>query len=183
MSTLFTVLTLAAGTAAVLYVIGLALGRFSRRSADSEQALREDLLDQIEDCLPRTQCAQCGYPGCRPYAEALLENRIGIDQCPPGGQLTISRLAQLLGRQASASLATEPPRQVAVIDEANCIGCALCLPACPTDAIVGAHRFMHTVIAADCTGCELCLAPCPVDCIDLVALASSPERIGWSATS
>lgn len=177
------VVIMAVGTAALLCLVGVALARFSRAPADSEQAQREQLVDQIENCLPGTQCAQCGYPGCRPYAEAVLDNTIGIDQCPPGGSLTITRLADLLGRDANAAPVANAERQVAVIDEANCIGCALCLPACPTDAIVGAHRFMHTVIAADCTGCELCLTPCPVDCIDLVPLARTPDRIGWSATS
>lgn len=177
------IVIMAGGSAVLLWLVGLALGRFSRAPTDSVLAQREELLERIEDCLPRTQCAQCGYPGCRPYAEAVLDGQTGIDQCPPGGQRTIERLSTLLGREAEDTLPSAPIPQVAVIDEANCIGCALCLPACPSDAIVGAHRFMHTVIARDCTGCELCLAPCPVDCIELVALADTPERIGWSATA
>ena len=174
------IVLMAAGTIVVTALLGLALHRFSRVPQDAANAQREQLLDQIEDCLPRTQCAQCGYPGCRPYAEALLDGQTTIDQCPPGGQLTITRLAELLGEEAKTM--PSPVEQVALIDEANCIGCALCLPACPTDAIVGAHRFMHTVVAADCTGCELCLPPCPVDCIELVRVAPTPDRIAWSRT-
>lgn len=128
----------------------------------------------IDALLPQTQCTRCGYTGCRPYAEAIAAGEAPINQCPPGGAATIAALAGLTGRPALALNPVhgiEGPEQVAVIDEAVCIGCARCLPPCPVDAIVGTNRRMHTVIAALCTGCELCLAPCPVDCIRLVPRA------------
>ncbi len=126
------------------------------------------LVDAIDALLPQTQCAQCGYPGCRPYAEAVAGGA-SIDLCPPGGADTQRQLAQLLGRTAGDTLATPRPVR-AVIDESRCIGCFLCVDACPVDAIVGAPKFLHTVIEERCTGCELCLPPCPVDCIELVVL-------------
>lgn len=168
------------GTAACAALVAYLLQRFSRQSVDESSAQRQALIDRIDACLPQTQCAQCGYPGCRPYAEAMLDRQVGIDQCPPGGRQTIVRLAELLGQETTA--VAEAPVQVARIDERNCIGCALCLPACPTDAIVGAHRLMHTVVAADCTGCELCLPPCPVDCIELVPVTDTPRQLAWSRT-
>ena len=125
-----------------------------------------DLVEQVNDLLPQTQCAQCGFPGCRPYAEAVVEGTAAINLCPPGGDETVRRLARLLGRDVMP-LAEAAIEAVAVIDEAACIGCYHCRNACPVDAIVGAPQFMHTVIAAECTGCELCVAPCPVDCIEM----------------
>jgi electron transport complex protein RnfB len=127
--------------------------------------------DSINALLPQTQCGQCGYPGCRPYAEAIARNEADINQCPPGGEACIVALAELLGREPKSldpAFGSEKPPAVAFIDEPRCIGCALCLQACPVDAILGAPRFMHTVIAAECTGCELCIPVCPVDCIDLI---------------
>ena len=118
--------------------------------------------------LPQTQCAQCGFPGCRPYAEAVVDSGAAINLCPPGGEETMRRLADLLGREALPL--AEPAagaRVVAEIDESLCIGCTHCRSACPVDAIVGAHQLMHSIITAECTGCELCIAPCPVDCISL----------------
>lgn len=133
---------------------------------------REDsVAERIEQLLPRIQCAQCGYPGCAPYARAIAADEADINLCPPGGEDTIARLAELLGRDAKPlddSLGSASLQRVARIDEARCIGCNLCARACPVDAIVGVHQSMHTVVAAHCTGCELCLPPCPVDCIDLV---------------
>lgn len=125
----------------------------------------------IDALLPQTQCTRCGYAGCRPYAEAIERGEARINQCPPGGAATIAALAALLGREPlplDPAHGTEGPALVARIDEERCIGCAKCLPPCPVDAIVGAARRMHTVIAALCTGCELCVAPCPVDCIAMV---------------
>jgi electron transport complex protein RnfB len=136
------------------------------------------LVQRIDALLPQTQCTKCGFDGCRPYAEAIAAGAADIDQCPPGGDEGVARLARLLGREAKAlnpEYGTFRPPQVAVIDEAACIGCVKCIQACPVDAIVGAPKAMHTVIASWCTGCELCLPPCPVDCIALAAVAALPE--------
>ena len=156
-------------TIAVLALIaGLALSLASR----SLPADTGELVNEVDRLLPQTQCAQCGYPGCRPYAQAIVEQGVPINLCPPGGDDTMQRLASLLGREP-LPLDEPPPdgRVVAVIDEAVCIGCTHCRSACPVDAIVGAHQLMHTVIDSECTGCELCIAPCPVDCISLRSLA------------
>jgi len=131
----------------------------------------------IDRLLPQTQCEQCGYRGCLPYATAIADGA-PINRCPPGGPDTIRALAGLLGREEvplDGTLAPHPGPTVAVIDEARCIGCALCLPVCPVDAIVGAPRWMHTVVEDWCTGCGLCLPPCPVDCIELVPAAAAPH--------
>ena len=133
-----------------------------------------DLTECLDRLLPQTQCGQCGYAGCRPYAEAMATGVADIDRCPPGGDMGAHALAQALG------VATKPfdrargehkPPQVAVIIEADCIGCTKCIQACPVDAIIGGSKHMHTVIEPLCTGCELCVPACPVDCIDLLALA------------
>jgi electron transport complex protein RnfB len=135
--------------------------------------------NDIDALLPQTQCTKCGYAGCRPYAEAIAAGSADIDQCPPGGQAGVESLARLLGRAPkplNPQHGRELPRSVAWIDEAACIGCTLCIQACPTDAIVGAAKQMHTVLLDACTGCELCVPPCPVDCIEIVALAEAVER-------
>jgi electron transport complex protein RnfB len=129
-----------------------------------------DLVARIDALLPQTQCTRCGYAGCRPYADAIADGAAEINQCPPGGSATILALAELLDRPALALNpvhGVETPPRVAWIDEARCIGCARCLAPCPVDAIIGAPKYMHTVLAERCTGCELCLPPCPVDCIEL----------------
>jgi len=134
------------------------------------QTAERELAAQIEDLLPQTQCGQCGHPGCRPYARAVAAGE-PFNKCPPGGHATIAAIADLLG---TPPLALDPehgregPKLVAYIREAECIGCTKCLPACPVDAILGAPRQMHTVIAAECTGCDLCVEPCPVDCIEMI---------------
>jgi len=130
------------------------------------------LADRIDALLPQTQCARCGYAGCRPYAEAIAAGAADINQCPPGGDATLSGLARLLDRATpplDTSRGTPGPLQVARIDEDACIGCTLCIAACPVDAIVGAQKRMHGVLASLCSGCGLCLPPCPVDCITLMA--------------
>ena len=131
------------------------------------------LADQIDALLPQTQCEQCGYHGCRPYAEAIARGEVEINQCPPGGAHGIAKLAALLGRPPlplNPANGIEKPRLLARIVEADCIGCTKCIQVCPTDAIVGAPKLMHTVLADDCTGCELCVAACPVDCIELIPM-------------
>lgn len=134
-------------------------------------ASRDPVVDTVNHELPRTQCAQCGYPGCRPYAEAIVNEGEAINKCPPGGDATIARLADILGRSVTPldpALDAADHNRVAIIDEQECIGCTLCMKACPVDAIIGAQQMMHTVIESECTGCDLCVAPCPVDCIDMV---------------
>jgi electron transport complex protein RnfB len=131
----------------------------------------ESPVEQVNRLLPQTQCAQCGFPGCMPYAEALISGTADINQCAPGGETTVNALARLLGKDSkplNPMFGQHQPQAVALINEATCIGCTLCIEACPVDAIIGAAQFTHTVIRAECTGCELCLAPCPVDCISLV---------------
>ncbi|CAN5737723.1 hypothetical protein BH11PSE13_BH11PSE13_43690 [soil metagenome] len=142
------------------------------------------LAARINDALPQTQCTRCGYPDCLGYAEAIASGEAGINQCPPGGVEGITRLSRLTGRPALAldpQFGIEGPRAMAVIDEDWCIGCTLCLDACPTDAILGIHKRMHTVIEAHCTGCELCIPVCPVDCISLEM--ETPGLSGWGAWS
>ena len=142
----------------------------------------DPLVEKIDSILPQTQCGQCGFPGCRPYAEAIAKGEADINQCPPGGEEGIQKLADLLGREAkplSGEHGIEKPKSVAVIVENLCIGCTLCIHACPVDAIVGAAKQMHTVIAAQCTGCELCLEPCPVDCIVMEPIPESVESWKW----
>jgi electron transport complex protein RnfB len=152
--------------AAIALLAGVALSYAQRRLPANDG----DLVEQVNELLPQTQCAQCGYPGCRPYAAAVVDGSAAINLCPPGGDDTIRRLARLLGREV-IPLAESVIPAVAIIDEPACIGCFHCRNACPVDAIVGAHQFMHTVIASECTGCELCIAPCPVDCITMRPLS------------
>jgi electron transport complex protein RnfB len=142
------------------------------------------LADALNGTLPQTQCTRCGYPDCRAYAEAMARGEAEINQCPPGGAEGISRLSALTGRPAlplNPSNGQEGPRQLAVIDEAWCIGCTLCLKACPVDAIMGGSKRMHTVIDPLCTGCELCIPVCPVDCISLINITG--DATGWQAWS
>jgi electron transport complex protein RnfB len=143
-----------------------------------------ELAARLHAALPQTQCTRCGYPDCESYARAMAAGEAEINQCPPGGAEGIARLAALTGRPPlplNPANGTEGPRTIAVIDEAWCIGCTLCLKACPTDAILGVHKRMHTVIEPYCTGCELCVPVCPVDCIGLENV--SGERTGWQAWS
>ncbi len=139
------------------------------------------LADAIDALLPQTQCTKCGYSGCLPYALAIAAGAADINQCPPGGAIGIGKLAALLGREAkplNPANGSERPRAVALIDETRCIGCTLCIQACPVDAIVGAAKLMHTVIADLCTGCDLCIPPCPVECISMTPLP--PADAPWT---
>lgn len=146
------------------------------------QALQPLLADAIDAVLPQTQCGKCGYAGCRPYAEAIAAGSADIDQCPPGGDGGVVDIAAILGvapKPLNPHFGAAQPSSVAFIEEALCIGCTLCIQACPVDAIVGAPKLMHTVIAAECTGCELCIPPCPVDCIRMEQTAEvldTPQR-------
>ncbi len=153
--------------ALIALIAGLGLAFASRSLPPGD----DDIADRINELLPQTQCAQCGYPGCRPYARAIVDDDAPINLCPPGGDDTVRRLAELLGREIIPLAEPAPVRAVAIIDEPACIGCLHCREACPVDAIVGAHLLMHTVIESECTGCELCIAPCPVDCISMKELA------------
>lgn len=165
----------------LLSLLSAGLGQLLGFSSRRLPAAGDQLAEAVDALLPQTQCGQCGYPGCRPYAAAIARGEADINQCPPGGEACVKALAELLGREMKpldpAFGSTKEPG-VARIDEPRCIGCALCLPACPVDAILGAPRFMHTVITAECTGCELCVPVCPVDCIQMfpVADGSSPVR-------
>jgi len=156
-------------------VLGAALGF----AAIKFKVEGDPLVEKIDAILPQTQCGQCGYPGCKPYAEAIAKGESDINLCPPGGMEGVQRLADLLGREVKPLEAEEKPKQVALIDESTCIGCTLCIQACPVDAIVGAAKQMHTIIAQQCTGCELCLPPCPVECIHMEVIPETLENWKW----
>ncbi len=156
-------------------VLGAALGFASIKF----KVEGDPLVEKIDAILPQTQCGQCGYPGCKPYAEAIAKGECAINLCPPGGMEGVQRLADLLGREVKPLEAEEKPKSVARIDENTCIGCTLCIQACPVDAIVGAAKQMHTIIAQQCTGCELCLPPCPVECIHMEVIPETLDNWKW----
>lgn len=165
--------------AALALVFGALLGYASRRFEVEE----DPIVEQIDAILPQSQCGQCGYPGCRPYADAVGNNGEAINKCAPGGEQTMLKLAELLNVEpqpldGGAEVLT-PVRTVAWIDEANCIGCTKCIQACPVDAIVGATRAMHTVLSDVCTGCDLCVSPCPTDCIEMRPVATTTANWKW----
>ncbi len=170
---------------AVLAIAGLALafGLLLGFASVRFRVEGDPVADRIDAILPQTQCGQCGYPGCRPYAEAIAAGEADINQCPPGGEATIQKLADLLGVEpkplSEEHGVEEEEKTVAIIDENVCIGCTLCIQACPVDAILGAAKQMHTVIEEECTGCELCIEPCPVDCIDMVPIPETPGTWRW----
>ncbi len=160
-------------------VFGLLLGYASRRFAVAE----DPIVDKIDELLPQSQCGQCGYPGCRPYAEAVGNNGENINRCAPGGEAVMNKIATLLNVDPQPidgdDKAAQPVRMLAVIDENNCIGCTKCIQACPVDAIVGATRAMHTVVSDLCTGCNLCVDPCPTHCIELLPAPTTPDNWKW----
>jgi electron transport complex protein RnfB len=172
---------------AVFAGLALTLGLILGLAAHKLKTQSNPLVDSIDALLPQTQCGQCAYPGCRPYAEAIATGEADINQCPPGGEEGVIALAELLGREPKALNpdfgAAPTAAMVAFIREDECIGCTLCIQACPVDAIVGANKLMHTVIQEECTGCELCIPPCPVDCIDLHALPALEPRWAWPLPS
>lgn len=160
-------------------VFGIILGYASRRFAVED----DPVVEKIDELLPQSQCGQCGYHGCRPYAEAVGVQGEKINRCAPGGEAVMLKIAALLNVDPQPvdgdEQAREPVRALAVIDEANCIGCTKCIQACPVDAIVGATRAMHTVVADLCTGCNLCMAPCPTQCIELRPVETTTESWKW----
>lgn len=162
--------------------LALSFGLILGYSAVRFRVESDPIVDKIDALLPQTQCGQCGYAGCRPYAQAIASGEAEVNKCAPGGQNTVIALADLLGRDPPAldpAIAEVKPKMVAVIDEAWCIGCTVCIQSCPVDAILGASKHMHTVIASECTGCELCLEPCPVDCIAMVPLETELTTWKW----
>lgn len=160
-------------------LFGLILGYASRRFAVED----DPVVERIDELLPQSQCGQCGYPGCRPYAEAVGTKGEKINRCAPGGEAVMQKIATLLNVDPQPidgdADALEPVRMLAIIDESNCIGCTKCIQACPVDAIVGATRAMHTVISDLCTGCNLCVDPCPTQCIDLRPVAPTTQNWKW----
>ena len=177
MSLLNTILIALLALGSLALIFGLILGYASVRF----KVESDPLVEQIDQILPQTQCGQCGYPGCKPYAQAIAEGD-DINKCPPGGDATIKKLAELMGVEATsldAAHGKEDIKKVAYIREDECIGCTKCIQACPVDAILGAAKQMHTVIVDECTGCDLCVEPCPVDCIDMLPLATSASAWRW----
>jgi electron transport complex protein RnfB len=165
----------------VMVGIALFLGAVLGYSAIKFKVQGNPLVDKIDAVLPQTQCGQCGFPGCHPYATAIASGEAEINQCPPGGEEGIHKLAELLGKEfvPFGEGAAPKAKSVAFIDESTCIGCTLCIQACPVDAIVGAAKQMHTIIRPECTGCELCLAPCPVDCISMQVIQEEISNWKW----
>lgn len=170
---------------AVLLLLAMLFGGLLGFAAERFRVEGNPLVDQIDGLLPQTQCGQCGFPGCRPYAEAIA-NGEAINKCPPGGETTIKALADLLDvepQPLDAEHGVEQAKRVAIIREDECIGCTKCIQACPVDAILGAAKHMHTVIESECTGCDLCVEPCPVDCIDMVTIQTDIRTWTWAPPS
>lgn len=175
MSTILFALAIMLGLASI---IGAILGF----AAQQYKVQGDPLVEQIDAILPQTQCGQCSYPGCKPYATAIAAGQADINQCPPGGEEGVHKLAELLGveyKPLNAEHGEQKAKAVAIIDENICIGCTLCIQACPVDAILGSAKHMHTVIASECTGCELCIKPCPVDCISMQVIPETLQTWKW----
>ncbi|WP_075181713.1 electron transport complex subunit RsxB [Pantoea sp. 1.19] len=172
---------------AVLSAIGLLFGVLLGYASRRFKVVDDPIVEQIDAVLPQSQCGQCGYPGCRPYAEAVGLNGEQINKCAPGGEQVMLKLAGMLNVDPQPlegdEQAQSPVRTVAWIDEENCIGCTKCIQACPVDAIVGATRAMHTVLSDVCTGCDLCVAPCPTDCIEMRPVATTTANWKWDLNS
>ncbi len=166
----------------VFTLLGLAFGAVLGFAAVRFQVQGDPMVDKIDAILPQTQCGQCGFPGCRPYATAIAKDEADINRCPPGGETAVVALADLLGKPAKPLAAENAKAKTyVVIDEERCIGCTKCIQACPVDAIVGAAKHMHTVIKELCTGCDLCIEPCPVDCIHTREHITTTETWKWPA--
>jgi electron transport complex protein RnfB len=167
---------------ALMLLLALLLGAILGYASVRFRVKADPLVDKIDAILPQTQCGQCGYPGCKPYATALASNEADVNLCIPGGDDGIRKLADLLGKEYkpfNAEHGVEKPKSFAVIDENICIGCTLCIQACPVDAIVGSAKHLHTVLVSECTGCELCVAPCPVDCISMQPVPETLTSWKW----
>ncbi len=166
----------------VMIFLAILLGLVLGYSAIKFKVDGDPMVARIDAILPQTQCGQCGYPGCKPYATAIAKGEADINQCPPGGDVGAKALAELMGMEfkpVNEEHGIQKPKSVALIDELTCIGCTLCIQACPVDAILGAAKQMHTIIASECTGCELCLPPCPVDCITMEPVLENSESWKW----
>ncbi|MGB5446956.1 MAG: electron transport complex subunit RsxB [Psychromonas sp.] len=159
-------------------ILGAIFGALLGFSAIRFKVKAEPIVEELDAMLPQTQCGQCGYPGCKPYAQAVA-NGEEINKCTPGGEAVMRQLAERMGVEPKSLETEEKPKLIAFIREDECIGCTKCIQACPVDAILGATRQMHTVISDECTGCELCVAPCPTDCIDMIPIAMTPQNWQW----
>ncbi|MFT6987317.1 MAG: electron transport complex protein RnfB [Psychromonas sp.] len=161
-----------------LGILGAIFGSILGYSSLRFKVKTDPIVEELDAILPQTQCGQCGYPGCKPYAQAIA-NGEDINKCPPGGDAVMRQLAERMGVEPKNLDGPEQPKLVAFIREDQCIGCTKCIQACPVDAILGATKQMHTVITDECTGCELCVAPCPTDCIDMVPVALTTQNWQW----
>jgi electron transport complex protein RnfB len=169
----------------VIGFIGLIFGALLGYASIRFKVVGDPIAEQLDALLPQTQCGQCGYPGCKPYAEAVA-NGEAINKCAPGGEDTIKKIADLMGvevQQLDGNHEVDNTPKVAFIIEEDCIGCTKCIQACPVDAIIGATKQMHTIIADECTGCDLCVAPCPVDCIVMIPISQTTRNWQWDLNS
>ena len=165
----------------VLAILALIFGLILGYAAIRFKVESDPIVEQIDAILPQTQCGQCGYPGCKPYAEAVAHGD-AINKCVPGGTQTVEKIASLMGvepPQEETDIPLKPAKRIAFIHEDMCIGCTKCIQACPVDAIIGAPKLMHTILRSECTGCDLCVEPCPTNCIEMIELPTTPDRWKW----